>query len=192
MIVKRIPIGSYVENCYLLIDDDTSEAILVDPGEGVEKVINMIISLKLDLKAVIITHGHFDHSDGIKQVKSSFDVKVHMCKLDLPLVTDKELVDDDIKEGEVFSVGKNEITAIFTPGHTMGGMCFLCGDILISGDTLFKTSIGRTDMYGGNYEQLINSIKTKLFSLPDDTVVYPGHGFSTTIGDEKATNPFLK
>jgi len=191
MKVKRIVIGSYVENCYLLIDDNETEAYIVDPGDGVEKVINTVNDLHLNIKAVLITHGHFDHTNGIKKVKEAFGVKVYMNKLDLPLVTDAEEVDEDIREGDVFELGNDTIKAISTPGHSMGGMCFLCGDKLISGDTLFKSSVGRTDMLGGSYSQLIDSIKTKLMIMPDDVTVYPGHGFSTTIGYEKATNPFI-
>jgi len=191
MKVKRIVIGSYVENCYLLMDDNKTECYIVDPGDGVEKVIDTVNDLQLKVKAVLITHGHFDHTNGIKKIKETFGVKVYMNKLDLPLVTDSDSVDEDIKEGDCFDLGCDTIKAISTPGHSMGGMCFLCGDVLISGDTLFKSSIGRTDMYGGDYAQLIDSIKTKLLILPENVAVYPGHGFSTTIGYEKATNPFL-
>lgn len=191
MKVKRIVIGSYVENCYLLIDDNEKEVYIIDPGDGVEKVIKTINDLQLKVKAVLITHGHFDHTNGIKKIKEAFGVQVYMDLLDLPLVTDADQVDEDINEDDCFALGSDVIKAISTPGHTKGGMCFLCNDILISGDTLFRGSIGRTDMYGGDYAQLIDSIKSKLLVLPDEVMVYPGHGFSTTIGYEKATNPFL-
>ncbi len=191
MKVKRIVIGSYQENCYLLIDDNEKEAYIIDPGEGAEKVITTINSMQLTVKGVLVTHGHFDHTDGIKAVKEAFDVKIYMNKLDLPLVTDSHLVDEDMADGDTFELGGEIIKVIATPGHSMGGMCFLCGSTLISGDTLFKNSIGRTDMYGGSFPQLIDSIKTKLLILPEAVTVYPGHGFSTTIGYEKATNPFL-
>ncbi|MDD4689348.1 MAG: MBL fold metallo-hydrolase [Eubacteriales bacterium] len=191
MNVKRFPIGEYVENCYMLTTEESSEAILIDPGDGVQKVIDFANSQQLDIKTVLITHGHFDHTNGLKDLKNAFDCTVYMNKLDLPLVTDAHLVDEDVKDGDNFKLGNYTIKAITTPGHSLGGVCYICDNMLFSGDTLFKGSIGRTDLLGGNYDVLINSIESKLFILPDEIEVFPGHGFSSTIGIEKRTNPFF-
>ncbi len=192
MEIKRIVTGSYAENCYLLINYETGSAFMIDPGDEPQVVIDEVNRLNLKIKAVLITHGHFDHTNSIKTIKEKLNVKIYMNKLDLPLVSDPDAVDEDIKDGDVFTLGDIKVKAIATPGHSMGGMCFMTDNILFSGDTLFEGSIGRTDLQGGDYSQLINSIKSRLLPLPDDTVVYPGHGGVTTIGQEKVYNPFLR
>ena len=192
-------------NTYLVFDE-TKEAFLVDPGSYLKQISNKIIEKELNLKYIVLTHGHGDHIGGIQQFKADFpDVKV--VALDL----EKETLNDPVKnnsavilgglvsmdadeygsEGTILMVGNMNLKVIATPGHTPGGMSILLDDIVFCGDTLFKGSIGRSDMPGGDYLALINSIKTKLFTLPDETKVYPGHMGKTTIGWEKKHNPFV-
>lgn len=191
MIIKSIVTGSYYENCYFLIEENTGKAIIIDPGADFEAVKKAIDDYRTDVECVLITHGHFDHTDSLKQLTNNIDAPIYMNLLDKPLLKNPEITIEDIKDGDTFSLGNTKVYAIATPGHSEGGMCFLCGGDLFSGDTLFQGSVGRTDLPGGSYPVLINSIKSRLMALPDDITVYPGHGGTTTIGHERATNPFL-
>lgn len=197
--------GPLQVNTYLVFDD-AKEAFLVDPGMYMREIVNKINEKEVELKYIILTHGHGDHIGGIKQFRAEFpDVKVVAHEAEKELLNDPEkncsayllsgeaALDADmyVKEGDTLQVGNMELKFIHTPGHTPGGMSILLDDMVFCGDTLFKTSIGRSDMPGGDYTTLINSIKTKLFTLPDDTKVYPGHKLKTTIGWEKAHNPFV-
>lgn len=192
-------------NTYLVFDE-TKEAFLVDPGSYLKQISNKIVEKELDLKYIVLTHGHGDHIGGIDLFKADFpDVKV------VALEAEKETLNDPVKNnsavilggqlsmdadiyvqaGETLKVGDMELKLIATPGHTPGSMSILLEDVVFCGDTLFKGSIGRSDFPGGDYLTLIDSIKTKLFALPDDTKVYPGHMAKTTIGWEKKHNPFV-
>lgn len=192
-------------NTYLVFDE-TKEAFLVDPGSYLKQISNKIIEKELNLKYIVLTHGHGDHIGGIQQFKADFpDVKVVALDLEKETLNDPVKnnsavilgglvsmdADEYVSEGTILMVGNMNLKVIATPGHTPGGMSILLDDIVFCGDTLFKGSIGRSDMPGGDYLALINSIKTKLFTLPDETKVYPGHMGKTTIGWEKKHNPFV-
>lgn len=192
-------------NTYLVFDE-TKEAFLVDPGSYLKQISNKIVEKELNLKYIVLTHGHGDHIGGIAQFKVDFpDVQV------VALEAEKDTLNDPVKNnsavilgglvsmdadvyahaGETLKVGNMDLKLVATPGHTPGGMSILLENVVFCGDTLFKGSIGRSDFPGGDYLQLIDSIKTQLFTLPDDTVVYPGHMSKTTIGWEKKHNPFV-
>ena len=192
-------------NTYLVYDE-TKEAFLVDPGSYLKQISNKIVEKELHLKYIVLTHGHGDHIGGIAQFKADFpDVKVVAMDLEKETLNDPVKnnsavilgglvsmdADEYVSEGTILMVGNMNLKVIATPGHPPGGMSILLDDIVFCGDTLFKGSIGRSDMPGGDYLTLINSIKTKLFTLPDDTKVYPGHMSKTTIGWEKKHNPFV-
>jgi glyoxylase-like metal-dependent hydrolase (beta-lactamase superfamily II) len=192
-------------NTYLVFDEK-KEAFLVDPGSYLQQITNKIKEKDLELKYIILTHGHGDHIGGIKMFKQEFpDVKVIAHEAEKEVLNDAVLnnsavllggevtldADQYVKDGETMTIGGMNLKFLHTPGHTPGGMSVVIDNSVFSGDTLFKTSIGRTDFPGGDYAAIINSIKTKLFTLPDDTKVYPGHMGKTTIGWEKGHNPFV-
>lgn len=206
MIVERIPAGIYAANCYLVYSEDDKAAIIVDPGGDVDDLVNEIDKNKLDLKYIVLTHGHGDHIGAVMALKDRYKVQVLIHEDDAELLENGELnlsnkmamgnveleADKTLKEGDSIGFGGLEAKVIHTPGHTKGGICLLIKDSLFTGDTLFKGSIGRSDLYGGDFEALIDSIKNKLLQLPDETIVYPGHGGQSTIGYEKRTNHFLR
>lgn len=205
MIIKTFEAGPFDANNYLLYDKESKEGILIDCSEFKQEIINEIHMSGINLKYILITHGHFDHVLGIDDMKEEFKAEVVVPAEDLILIENirehsrffgHEIVDipehdktyDEVKE---LSFGKHKIEVIHTPGHTEGGVCLLIENMLFSGDTLFRDSFGRTDLYGGNTKKLLNSIVNILFKLPDNTVVYPGHGPSSTIGYEKAHNDIM-
>lgn len=202
MKLLRIPAGPLATNCYILIDEETKESAVIDPGGDADKLISAIERNEAKVKYILLTHGHFDHTGAVIKLKNKLNVPVYITKEDYDMVQSKtsELfymegndnsINNFIAEDTVFNIGSTEIECIFTPGHTPGGVCFYFNNILISGDTLFNGSVGRTDFVGADHKTLINSIKTKLVDLPGDTVVYPGHGGETTIAREKAYNPYF-
>lgn len=206
MIVKRFTLGMYQTNCYLLVDEDTKDSAIIDPGcvsDILDKIIN---ENNYSVKYIIFTHGHFDHIGGLEYYMSKYsDSLVLMHKMDVESILkehdvfyvpmkNKEFTVKSItlhNDGDIFLLGKNRLNIIYTPGHTKGGVCVYTDGILFSGDTLFENSIGRTDFVDGNFEELKNSIK-KLYQLPDDTIVYPGHGDATKIIYEKTENPYVR
>lgn len=201
MKIIRYPAGVYQANCYILYDDDTKEGLIVDPGGSEDEIIELVKKLEVSLKCIMLTHGHFDHNGAVNKLKLIFKVPVYINEHDLFLISGKELpylpsseaiaVDGFLKEGDVYVLGHDKVKIIETPGHTPGGVVIDAGDFIITGDTLFNNSVGRTDLPGGSHEDLIMSIKEKLLTLSDTTVVYPGHGPATTIGEERNNNPFL-
>lgn len=202
MKVVRIPAGPLDTNCYIVIDEDTKETAIIDPGGNEDRLISVLDKEQANPKYILLTHGHFDHTGAVMSLKNKYQVPVFIAKEDYELVHSKnnelfymENYDgssmDFITEETVFELGKGKINCIKTPGHSPGGVCFYVDSILFSGDTLFQRSIGRTDFYGGDYGTLVNSIKTKLMVLPENTTVLPGHGEETTIGLEGQYNPFL-
>ncbi|MCP8616854.1 MBL fold metallo-hydrolase [Salirhabdus salicampi] len=202
---KRMPLGLVETNCYVL--QKGKEALIVDPGGDEEKIVSYIKQEELKPLAILLTHAHFDHIGAVDVVRDTFHIPMYVSKVEsewlgdpqlngsqffsLPPVVVKE-ADHFIEEGP-HTIGPFAIRVVSTPGHSPGSLSF-CFDeegIVVSGDTLFHGSIGRTDLPGGDYEQLIDSITTQLLSLPAKTKVLPGHGPETTIEQEKETNPFL-
>lgn len=204
MKIKKILSGIYAVNTYILFDELSKETAVIDPG-GDAEIIDELESLGGKLKYVILTHGHFDHTGGVYALVSKYNAKLIVNKKDEDLILGREKIygpyskdgsfikaDFNVKDGDEFYLGDKKITALETPGHTPGGMSYYIDGSLFSGDTLFLLSVGRCDLFGGNYEALISSIKDKLFVLPEDTVVYPGHGPKTLIKNEKKFNQFVK
>ena len=192
-------------NTYLVWDENSRQAMIIDPAAPDSILIEDIQNLKLDLKYIINTHGHGDHIAGNQLIKDSFPAPLCIHEADAAKLMDVKLnfsefwnadivsppADVLFEDGDKITLGNHEVIVIYTPGHSQGSICLLVEGILFSGDTLFSKGIGRTDLTGGNYEMLISSIKYKLFKLPDETVVLPGHGPDTTIRKEKRENPFV-
>jgi len=201
MEIRRVIAGIYGANCYIIMDKDTKEAIVLDPGGDVDDILKAIDTVGANVKYILLTHGHLDHTSGVEELKSVTKAVVCMNKKDDDLITEGEHLfgplieggaDKLLKQGDIIKISNIEITCIDTPGHTPGGMCFLIANCVFTGDTLFAGSIGRTDFTGGDFNTIIASIKSKLLSLPEDTIVYPGHGPCSTINNEKLKNPFLQ
>jgi hydroxyacylglutathione hydrolase len=205
-IVACITVGSFEENCYLYACPETREAVIIDPGDEPEKILETIQELKLIPKYILNTHGHIDHICAIDAISEVYPVPLAIHPADVPLYTDeitaqefgltaplvKRKPDILLQEGDKISFGTLTLDIIHTPGHTPGGICLISQPYCVfSGDTLFYRSIGRTDLAGGSYEQIEQSIRSKLYTLDDDLVVFPGHGQPTTIIEEKNENPFV-
>jgi glyoxylase-like metal-dependent hydrolase (beta-lactamase superfamily II) len=205
-IVACVTVGMFQENCYLYACPQTREAVIIDPGDEPEQILETIQKLQLVPKYILNTHGHIDHIGAIDAVSAVYPVPLAIHPADVPLYTDgriaaffgrtaplvKRKPDILLKEGGRITFGTLTLEVLYTPGHTPGGVCFVSNSTCVfSGDTLFYRSIGRTDLEGGNYEQLITSIRQKLYTLEDDLVVFPGHGQPTTILEEKHENPFV-
>lgn len=206
MILKSFVLGPIENNNYLLIDEEAKEAVLFDCTEQSAEIDDVLKEYGADLKYILLTHGHFDHILGI----NAFKEKYPNCKV-LVHENDKELmdkveefsekfglpkaqvqsVDGLLKDGDIIKFGSKEIKVVHTPGHTQGGVCYLVDDLIFTGDTLFYEAVGRTDLPGGNFNQLKSNIETRLFTLDSNIKVYPGHGISSTIGHEKENNQFL-
>lgn len=201
-----LPLGIYQANCYVVYDEETKETAVVDPGGDFEELKDYIDDNNLTVKYIILTHAHGDHIGALRELKTYTDAPVCVHEADNSMLKNSKKnyseimgykkieLEGDIflEDGRVLELGNIELRIIHTPGHTKGSICIKCEDSLFSGDTLFARSIGRTDFEGGSYEEIISSIKNKLMTLPDETKVYPGHGGSTTIGEERYKNPFLK
>jgi len=210
MLIDKLVVGALGANCYIIADDKVEEspAIIVDPGGEVDRIIAKIQSHALNVKYIILTHGHGDHIGAVEQLRKMTSAEVLIHHLDEPMLYDPHLnlsdtysgpeitfhPDKTIGDDSTLSIGNIKITIIHTPGHTKGGICLYIESekVLITGDTLFYGSIGRTDLPGGNHKDIIQSILVKLMKLPDDVVVYPGHGSSTNIKFERNKNPFLQ
>ena len=201
--VKHGIFGDMGNNCYLITDEETGEAALVDCTDASDHMFNFIDSA--NLKYILLTHGHFDHIGGIKAVKEKYGAKVVISEEDAPMLESGKAslaafcgiaqvntkADVTIKDGDVISLGNSEIKVIATPGHTKGGVCYITGNSLFTGDTLFCCSCGRTDFPGGSTREIRKSLKL-LASLNGDYDVYPGHDSLTTLGYERAHNPYMK
>lgn len=199
MIIKAIPTGEIQVNCYIVMDENTSEAVIIDPGADEEIIYNLIENMKAKVKYILLTHGHFDHVGAVEYLSEKLNVPFYINKKDEEYALKDDYVftklrkaDGYLKEGDTFKIGNKEIKVLETPGHSKGGVSFLIEDNLFTGDTLFLGSIGRTDFNGGSFEEIISSIKTKLIPLGDNIKVYPGHGPSSTISYEKMRNPYLR
>ena len=200
MQIRKYKIGIIDNNNYLCFDENSKDAFLIDATANEQRIVDDIKSLGLNLRYIVLTHGHFDHTTGTKFFQANFpEAKLVAGKKESKLLYDRDLskgpggivADIWVKEGDELSCGDITLKFIETPGHTSGGICILCGKVLFSGDTLFQCSVGRTDFPYADHQQLINSIKEKLLVLPEETKVFPGHGMSTTIGHEKNSNQFI-
>ncbi|MBI9084740.1 MAG: MBL fold metallo-hydrolase [Desulfobacterales bacterium] len=205
MIIKSLPVGPIMANCYILGCDKTLEAAVIDPGDDADQILAILTESGLKLKYILNTHGHFDHVGGNRGMKAAAaDARLMIHRLDAPmldqLATSASMFglraenspppDAMLEDGQRLVFGEIELTVIHTPGHSPGGVAFLADGHVFVGDTLFQGSIGRTDLPGGDYDTLIDSIRTRLFPLGDEIQVHPGHMGPTTIGQEKRTNPF--
>ena len=198
MIIKTIPAGSLQANCYIVMDEETKEAVVMDPGGDAEWIIKEIETLGANIKYILLTHAHADHDGGVVDLKKKYDVPVYMHKEEEMYMEKDNFVFGKIpkfysfiEDGDELNIGSLKIKCIHTPGHTKGGLCFLIEDKVFTGDTLFQGSIGRTDFSGGDFNEIIRSINDKLLVLPNNVEVYPGHGPKSTIIFERMRNPFL-
>lgn len=198
-------LGEFATNCYIIACPETSACAVVDPGTPDPWIKRTLAAEGLKPSLILLTHGHLDHIGGVEWVKGFSGAPVWIHGADAPMLTDTMLngsmsfgmpvvappPDRLLVDGDTFTLGNLALRVIHTPGHTPGGICFYTPGHLLAGDTLFAGSIGRTDLAGGDYESIIRSIKEKLLVLPPETVVYSGHGPTTTIGDEREYNPFF-
>jgi len=216
LIHEVIPVGLLQCNCSVVGDPQTREAIVIDPGDEVERILEAIERHKLVVKAIVNTHAHIDHVGGLQKMRQVTGAPVLMHREDLELYGSLEMqaamigvrvpakaeVDGFLGEGETLRWGSWGAHVLHTPGHTKGSLCLYLPakdgaagqtekPVLFAGDTLFAGSIGRTDLWGGSFREIMRSLELKLLELPDETIVYPGHGPSTSIGRERTTNPFL-
>lgn len=204
MRIETIHVGEMGTNCYLAWDEITNRGFLVDPGEQAEKIIRVCSRYQIKPEAVLLTHGHFDHIMAAKKIRQQYAIPVYAGIHEEDLLADSEMnlsgmwavpytmkADKLVNDNEVLTIAGMEITVIETPGHTQGGVCYYIKkeNVLFAGDTLFCESYGRTDFPGGSMFALLRSLRGKLFVLPEETDVYPGHGQATSIGYEKAHNP---
>ena len=191
MIVKQILVGDMSVFCYLIGCEKTREAIAVDPGANIDRIIAEAEKSNLNIKYIFNTHHHWDHTTGNKELKEKTGAQIVMHTLENDQMSDSEKADIHIKEEGIFKVGETELRIIFTPGHTVGGVCLYAEGQLFTGDTLFVGDSGRTDLPGGHRPTLGASIR-KLMELPDDTIIWPGHDYgattSSTVHNEKRTN----
>ncbi|WP_186423865.1 MBL fold metallo-hydrolase [Lacrimispora celerecrescens] len=203
--IKTCPVGQLGTNCYVIYRESLKKAVIVDPGADGAYILDLCRELSLNPEAILLTHGHFDHILAVKDIKEAFpDVKIFAGKQEKEMLAEPSVnlsssfgmaytvhADGYEEDGAILSLAGMTFKVLFTPGHTSGSVCYLIEseDILISGDTLFLESLGRTDFPTGSQSQILSSIKERLFVLPDDTLVYPGHGEATTIGHEKVYNP---
>lgn len=207
MFHKILPVGLLQCNCSIIGDEQTHEAMVIDPGDHIEEILKILHQANLTLKYIVITHAHIDHIGGAMKLKAATGAPILLNQNDLALLKMLDMqaawlgapppgpvqVDESVTDGQKLKIGNISSQVIQTPGHTEGSICLLFSaeKKLIAGDTLFAGSIGRTDLPGGSYDKIMRSLHTQLMALPDDIEVVPGHGPLTTIGRERKTNPFL-
>src|SRR5207249_10494150 len=207
MIHEILPVGPLQCNCSVIGDEGTREAMVIDPGDYIENVLTLVRKHNLQVKQIVITHAHIDHLGGAMKLRAATGVPILLNQNDYALLKmldaqaawigvappGKMEIDHSVAQADSIKTGSLSADVIHTPGHTEGSIClyFPAEKKLIAGDTLFAGSIGRTDLPGGSFEKIIRSLHDKVLELPDDTVVIPGHGPLTTIGDERQSNPFL-
>ncbi len=206
MIIKSLAVGPIQANCFIIGCETTRAGAVIDPGDEAERIIAEVEKANLHIETIINTHGHFDHVSGNRQLKAATGAELLIHALDAPMLTQLDRMagafglradnspppDRTIEDGDTVDVGDLHLTVLHTPGHTPGGISLHTDSCVFVGDTLFQGSIGRTDFPGGDFDTLINSIHTKLFTLDEQTIVYTGHGPETAIGTEKRYNPFAR
>jgi hydroxyacylglutathione hydrolase len=208
MIHEILPVGMLQCNCSIFGDEESREAIVIDPGDNIDQILVVLAKHRLKVKAIVITHAHIDHIGGAAKLKAVTGAPVHMNAHDQDLYDALDMqaawlqmktpeltsIDTEARDGDTLSLGGEVFHVLDTPGHTQGSISLWIPtqNKLIAGDTLFRDSIGRTDLPGGDGRQILRSIRDKLLMLPEEAVVVPGHGANTTIGREKERNPFLR
>jgi hydroxyacylglutathione hydrolase len=208
MIHKVFPVGPLQCNCSIVGDEQTHEAMVIDPGDQIEDILKILKGENLKLKQIVVTHAHIDHVGGAMKLKAATGAPILMNQNDQALLKMLDMqagwvgmkppgqiqIDEAVDEGRVLKIGNIATSVIHTPGHTEGSICLYFPDqkTLVAGDTLFAGSIGRTDLPGGSFDKIMRSLHNQLMALPDETQVVPGHGPVTTIGEERETNPFLQ
>jgi len=204
LILKKLELGMFASNCYVVGDESTKEGMVIDPGANAKQILGAVEDLGLNIKVIVLTHSHMDHVGALAEVKEATgaEIAIHADEAQFlqkqplqrvihPFSQSLPAADRLLREGDTVDIGSLHFRVLHTPGHTPGGICLLEEGIVFSGDTLFNFGIGRADFPGASYDQEMESIRTKLMTLPDNTVVYPGHGPDTTIGVERGFNPFL-
>jgi glyoxylase-like metal-dependent hydrolase (beta-lactamase superfamily II) len=205
MIIEMLEVGPFAENCYVLGCEETMAGAVIDPGDEFDRIWQKVEERKLDIRLILLTHGHIDHVMQVHAMHEKTGAPVYMHQMDqfllenLPsqaaafglTISGVPKVDSYWTDGDTVEFGQVQLEVVHTPGHSPGSVSLLTKGIALVGDALFSGSIGRTDLPGGDYETLISSIKTKLLTLSEETYIYPGHGPTTTIGRERAMNPFL-
>ncbi|MGB8657906.1 MAG: MBL fold metallo-hydrolase [Candidatus Zixiibacteriota bacterium] len=205
MIIKALTVGPLETNCYILGDERSREAVVIDPGGDFENIEKQVRDLKLKVKYIVLTHGHFDHIGALAQLRKATGAEVLVHAADAKMLCSVGQAqpfflesgaqpcpaDRTVKEGDKLELGAGVIEVLHTPGHTPGGISLVVDKVIFTGDTLFCGSVGRADLPGSSYKTLMDSIRTKLMAKGDDYVIYPGHGPASTIGEERRENPFL-
>ena len=204
MIIEKVVVGPFATYCYIVGDETSREGIVIDPGDEAKRILKRVGELQLDIKLLLLTHGHIDHAGALKDLKDATGaaVAVHADDANFDRYRSAGLIfglvyphppvpDRLLRDGDTVAVNGLLFEVLHTPGHTPGGICLRRDGIIFSGDTLFNGSVGRTDLIGGNHDKLMESIRERLLVLDDDIVVYPGHGDDTTIAAERRGNPFL-
>lgn len=206
MKIKKFTLSDFQSNCYLVACEDTKEAIIVDPGEYKKEISDAINEENYILRNIIFTHGHGDHIAGAEKLKEEFGASIMAHECEVEMIKDPRMnmssmmscndvsldVDRQLKDGDTIDFANTKIEVIHTPGHSKGGICLKINEHLFTGDTLFPGSIGRTDFLGGDYDEIISSIKGRLMTMSGSTKVHPGHGNSSSIAKEKLMNPFVR
>ncbi len=208
MILKVLVVGPFASNCYIVGSPSTKQGLIIDPGAEAGAILRTVRQTGLSIALMVVTHAHVDHIGALREVKEKTNAEfaIHEAEVQLLSTTAMRLLtslrlspfrsplqpDRFLKDGDRINIGDLQFEVLHTPGHSPGGICLLGQGVVFSGDTLFNCGVGRTDFPGCSHERLLRSIQEKLMVLPDDTVVYPGHGPPTTIGDERRCNPWLQ